>query len=97
LAYTVIIGKTTAVVSEQSTPDQFTDIPAVYDKFLETFNQDSSFEVPAGKVYLGRPPNMEGRQAAVMNSQGTLMFVKPTTDLSGDQWRQLFLSFEIRK
>lgn len=97
VAFTVTIGQTAAVVSEQATPEQFTDIPQVYDKVLSSMRQYQSFEVPLGKVYLTRPAEQQGKQAAVMNTKGTLMFVKPTTDLTEDQWRDLFLNLKIRK
>jgi len=94
LTYRVTYRGSLLLVSEQPTPEQLVDIPAAYDKVVENMNQYSSFVVSAGTVHLTRPKDAGGVQVAVMNAKGTLMFVKSDRDLSNDDWRRLFVSFE---
>lgn len=96
LTYEVAInGVGSAVVSEQPTPDSFIDIPQVYDKVVANMNEYGTFDSDIGTVHLTRPKDLGGKQAAVMNAKGTLMFVKPERDLSDDQWRKLFNGLEV--
>jgi hypothetical protein len=48
-------------------------------------------------VYLIRPGEQNGKEVGVLNSKGTLMFIKADKDLSGDQWKQLFNNLDIIK
>jgi hypothetical protein len=95
LSYEAIAFGVNSVVSEQPTPESFTDIPQVYDKFIDNLQQYKSFDTANGKVFLTRPKELKGGQTAVMNSKGTLMFIKPERALSEDQWRQLFKSLKV--
>lgn len=83
------------VMSEQPTPGSFTDAPPAYQKILDTMNDYSDFDTAVGTVHLTRPETLHGKQAAVLNAKGTLLFVKPGSDLSSDQWRQIFKSFDV--
>jgi multidrug efflux pump subunit AcrB len=94
LSYQAAAFGITTVISEQPTPDTFTDIPQVYDKVLESWKQYEKFDTASGTVYLTRPGDQGGKEVGVMNSKGTLMFVKPEKDLSDDQWRQFFKSLK---
>ena len=85
------------VFSEQPTPDSFTDIPQVYDKVVINMNEYASFSSDVGTVHLTRPKDLQGKQAAVMNTKGTLMFAKPEHDLSEDQWRKLINGLVVVK
>jgi hypothetical protein len=97
LSYTAIVYGVKTVVSEQPTPDSFVDIPQVYDKVVSSMGEYKTFEVDVGTVHLTRPKELNGKQAAVLNTKGTLLFAKPEQDLSDDQWRKLFGSFDILK
>lgn len=97
LTYTTKAFGVTAVISQQPTPESFIDIPQVYDKVVSGMNEYSKFDSDSGTVHLTRPKELGGKQAAVMNAKGTLMFVKPETDLSEDQWRKMFNNLEIIK
>lgn len=97
LTYTVSAYGVKTVVSEQPTPENFIDIPQVYDKVVEGMNEYSKFDTDSGTVHLTRPKELNGKQTAVMNAKGTLMFVKPEKDLSDDQWRKFFGSLEVIK
>jgi hypothetical protein len=89
-----VFGKT-IIVSEQPTPDQFTDVPQVYTKVLDGMDDYDDFDVNVGSVHLTTPPQLNGKQAAVLNTKGTLIFAKPSASLSGSQWRQFFTSFQV--
>jgi hypothetical protein len=95
LSFTASVGGISTVFSEQPTPDSFNDAPQIYDKVLERMNDYSKFDVVAGTVHLTRPSDLGGKQAAVMNTKGTLLFAKPDRDLSTDQWRRLFLGVNV--
>lgn len=90
LTYNIQTAGTKMVVSEQPTPESFIDIPQVYDKVITGLNEYSKFDSEQGTVHLTRPKELQGKQSAVLNAKGTLMFIKPNRDLSLDQWRQLF-------
>lgn len=97
LTYSAIAYGVKTVVSQQPTPESFIDIPQVYDKVVASMNEYKKFDSDSGTVHLTRPKDLGGKQAAVMNTKGTLMFVKPERDLSEDQWRKLFNNLEIIK
>jgi hypothetical protein len=90
LIYSVAFAGTKLVVSEQPTPESFVDVPQVYLKVLEGLNNYQSFDVNVGTVHLTQPKELQGKQAAILNTKGTLMFVKPAKNLTDDQWRQYF-------
>ena len=90
LVFPVQVDNIRVVISEQPTPESFTDIPAVYDKVIDSSNEYTKFDVSIGTVNLTRPSDLKGKQAAIMNTKGTLMFAKPDSDLTDDQWRKFF-------
>lgn len=97
LSYNINTLNTRAVVSMQPTPESFTDIPEVYKKIVTTMNEEFKFENDLGTIYITRPSDLKGKQAAVVNAKGTLLFIKPDADLTQDQWRQLFNSLDVEK
>jgi hypothetical protein len=97
LSYTADVYGISTVISEQPTPDSFTDIPQVYDKVTASMNEYSKFDTDIGTVHITRPKELDGKQAAVLNTKGTLLFAKPERDLSDEQWRKFFGSFEVEK
>ena len=86
---------TKVVISQQATPDSFTDVPQVYTKFISDLQQFSSFDSPNGTVFLVRPKDLSGGQAAVLNSNGTLMFMRPDKDINTSTWKQIFNNLQI--
>jgi hypothetical protein len=90
LSYNVALDGVQVVVSQQPTPESFSDIPQVYDKVLSNMNEYLKFDVIVGTVHVTRPKDLAGKQAAVMNTKGTLFFAKPDKDLSEEQWRRFF-------
>lgn len=85
------------IVSEQPTPQQFIDIPDVYNKVIDGLNRYSVFQNQLGTVYLTRPSDQKSGQTAVLNSSGVLMFVRSDKNLSDDQWRSIFNQINLEK
>ena len=83
------------IVTEQATPESITASPQVYNQLIQDINNYEEFDSRNGTVYLTHPKELNGGQTAVMDSQGTLMFVKPNKDLSDNAWRQLFNNMRI--
>jgi hypothetical protein len=81
--------------TEQPQPESFNDVPQLYEKLIEKLRGYSNFDSVNGTVSLTRPEELKGGQTAVMKSKGTLVFIKPETDLSADDWRKIMnnLSF----
>lgn len=94
LSFNATLNDIKMVISQQPTPDSFSDIPQVYDKVVANMNEYSKFDVIVGTVHLTRPKDLGGKQAAVINTKGTLMFVKPDKDLTDDQWRLFFKNID---
>ncbi|HXY17805.1 MAG TPA: hypothetical protein VEH48_00050 [Candidatus Nitrosopolaris sp.] len=94
LSYQATIFGVNTVISEQPTPESFTDIPQVYQKVLDSWNQYETFNTPQGTVYLTRPGKQSNEEVGVMNSKGTFLFIKPDSNFTDSQWRQLFNSLQ---
>lgn len=84
-------------ITEQPTPSEFIDIPDAYTKLVNSFSPFLTFDSPPGTVNIGRPTQLHGNQAAVLQGQGDLLFAHPDHDLTETQWRQLFNSLSITK
>ena len=95
LVFSVQVGGIRTVFSEQPTPNTFVDIPQVYDRVIEQSQEYGSFETALGTVHLTRPRNAYGKQTAILNTRGTLLFVKPDKELSDSNWRQLFRALTV--
>ena len=83
-----------ATITEQPTPDTFTDIPAFSQKFFEQAGEYKSFDSVNGTVHLLHPQKGV-KDAAAMNAKGTLMFVNPQIGFSEDEWRKLCKSITV--
>jgi hypothetical protein len=84
-------------ISEQPTPQQFIDIPDVYNKVIDGLNRYSVFQNQLGTVYLTRPDGQKSGQTAVLNSSGVLMFVRSEKNLDDGQWRSIFNQVSLDK
>jgi hypothetical protein len=90
LSYTENTKNISIVVSEQATPEAFTASQQVYNVFIQHLNQYETFNNSIGTVYLTHPKELNGGQTGIINTQGTLMFIKPSENLSDTTWRQIF-------
>jgi hypothetical protein len=96
MSYKITYNNAAITIAEQSTPQNFIDIPQAYDKLIESLNVYASFDSYYDKVNLTHPKEFNGQQSAVMNSKGTLVFAHPTKgELTEDQWKKLFNGLEI--
>ena len=92
LNFNVTIDEVKLLVGEQPTPQQFVDIPKIYDKVVEQSKPYGSFDTVVGTVHLTRP---QSKQIAMLNSKGTYMLVQASKDLTIDQWRRLFRDIRL--
>lgn len=89
-------GSQTVTFSEQAVPESMVDVPAVYDKLIESWNNYASVEGEMGKVALTRA-SKSAKQTAVFKAKGTLVFMRAESDMTNDDWRQWILSLESLK
>jgi len=87
-------GKT-VLLNEQPTPGAFNDVPTQYSKMLTSLNEYNELQLSFGTVALTHPEELKGAQAAVANKAGTLIFAKPSTNLSDGEWKAFFESLRI--
>lgn len=87
---------TTVAITQQSSPEIFNDVPQYYPTLLDRLKQYASFGSVHGTVYLTRPAELKGKQQAIMNSKGTLMFVHSTDEMSEAEWRKFFNTLQLR-
>jgi len=84
-------------VTQQLTPDPFTDVPNYLSILLSKLHQYAEIHTSIGTVGLTRPEELKGGQTAVINTRGTLMFAVPEKDLTNDQWQKFFNSLLVVK
>lgn len=87
-------GTTKLVLTQQAEPGSFVDIPTLYPKLLDKLHQYAEFQTAIGRVTLTRPEELKGKQSAVANLRGTLIFGNPDADLSETDWKAFFGSLE---
>ncbi|HEY4964397.1 MAG TPA: hypothetical protein VIH90_06935 [Candidatus Saccharimonadales bacterium] len=97
LTFVAMYKRCTVSFSEQPTPSSFIDVPTVYTTLVTNLNEYTSFESINGSVYLLLPKELAGAQSAVMNSKGTLMFARPISMLTVNEWKQIFNDLQVLK
>lgn len=85
------------ILTQQSTPQVFNDVPQQYPKLLATMNQYSEIQTSFGTVGLTHPKELNGNQTAISNKAGTLLFAKPNRDLPDDEWKAFFNDLRLLK
>lgn len=83
------------VLNEQPVPGTFSDVPTQYSTMLNTLHEYNELQLGFGMVALTHPEELNGGQAAVANKAGTLIFAKPSANLTDDEWRAFFESLRI--
>ena len=83
------------VLNEQPTPGAFNDVPTQYSRMLTSLNEYNELQLSFGTVALTHPEELKGAQAAVANKAGTLIFAKPSANLSDDEWKTFFENLRI--
>jgi hypothetical protein len=94
LTYTAFVDRKQIAVSEQDTPDVFSE-SGVYDFKLSQAHQYDNLDTNAGLVYLTRPTETDGQTVAWDNTHGTLILAHGLADLSPNEWQQLFNNLTI--
>ncbi len=77
-------------MSEQQSPQIFTNIPQYYPTLLNKLNEYNQVQSNLGTVALTKPTELHGEQTAVLNSNGTLVFVRPKHNISEPDWTNFF-------
>lgn len=90
LSFTARGPEANFLFTEQATPSNFTEIPEYFDKLVESLLEYKRFDTEIGRVSLTKPKEFNGQQAAVLNTKGTLLFVRPDKELDDETWRQFF-------
>jgi hypothetical protein len=85
----------TLTLTQQSSPEVFKDVPQQYARLLNSLLQYGEISTKIGAVALTRPKELNGTQSAVTNQRDTLLFAKPSTDLSEDEWKDFFNSLIV--
>jgi hypothetical protein len=83
------------ILNQQATPQIFSDVPEQYGRMLNSLNQYSEFSTSFGTITLTHPKELQGKQSAVANVGGTLIFAEPDSNLSEAEWRDFFGSLEM--
>jgi len=82
-------------LNEQPTPGAFSDVPTQYSKMLTTLNEYNELQIGFGTVALTHPKELNGGQTAVANKAGTLIFAKPSGNLTDNEWKDFFQNLRI--
>ena len=90
-----IYSNNTIVLTQQSSPEVFKDVPEQYQRLLDTLNQYSEITTSFGTVTLTKPDELNGGQSAIANLNGTLLFAKPNRELTNQEWQIFFKSIEV--
>ncbi|MFZ1812101.1 MAG: hypothetical protein WAU02_01080 [Candidatus Saccharimonadales bacterium] len=98
LTFTATYQKRTLVITEQPLPQEFIDVPPAFDKFATDAGQYDQFDSAIGSVRLTKLPKQPDQQAAIIKTNvGVMMFIKPSTSLTPDEWRQLVTQLDIER
>ena len=85
---------TKIILTQQPTPEVFGDVPQQYSKMLALLNQYKEVKSEFGTIALTRPKELNGGQSAVVNRPGTLIFAKPSRDLTEEEWQTFFAALQ---
>jgi hypothetical protein len=97
LTFKDIVGGNTVFFTEQATPDVIASSPNMLSNGFGTLKHETALATPFGTAYVGNNQALNGQQTLGMNAQGTLLFVRPTENLTQSQWHQLFQSLTVIK
>jgi hypothetical protein len=94
ISYDVLVNGIKVAVSEQVTPDVFSQ-SGVYDFKIQQANGYNSFDTSAGQVDLTKPKELNGHTLAWLNNKGTLLLARAYGNLSENQWKFLFNNLKV--
>jgi hypothetical protein len=93
LSFDVSVDNVKVAISEQNTPDIFSQ-SGVYSFKLDQAHEYSSFETASGEVDLTKPTELGGQTLAWVNTRGTFMLARAYANLSENNWKLLFNNME---
>lgn len=96
LTYGIMYIGEKILISQQAEPEAFSDGP-VYQHLLNKMKQYDEVKTNIGNVTLTKPEELKGGQTAVANSNGSLLFARPSKDLTREQWQQFFNTLRISR
>jgi len=94
LSYVVYVSGVDTVVTEQSTPSEFSNFPTYYSTLINHLNNYDTFNTSVGNVYLTQPNNTSG-DTAVINHSGTLLFAHAQSSIDENNWRTFFNNLKV--
>jgi hypothetical protein len=94
LAYTVQVAGITVNFTEQTTPLPYQNDIGAYDRFIGSLKPFANFSTPFGTASIvdfvtATDFQIEG-ETGILNAKGTFLLVHPNSDLSNNQWSNLF-------
>lgn len=88
--------KYAVVFTEQKTPLEYQDDTAAYNRFIGSLRPRANFDVPLGTVsianFVTKGDYQVVGETGILNAKGTFVLAHPDTQISDDQWRNLFES-----
>ncbi|HXR50370.1 MAG TPA: hypothetical protein VN778_05080 [Verrucomicrobiae bacterium] len=99
VSFTVKKDGYSVAFNEQQTPLEYQNDVASYNRFIGSLRPSANFNVPLGTVSITNFVTAGDYQVVgktgILNSQNTLLLAHPDTDLTDNQWRDLFESLQI--
>jgi hypothetical protein len=92
MVYDIDLNDKKVTITQQPVPDVLEE-KNVYDYKIQQSRPYESFTSPLGTVQLTKPKELNGNTLAWAKSKGTLLLARSYTDLSVNEWRQLFDGF----
>lgn len=90
LSYVIQNQQNKITITEQAYPEVI-----VFDKLVGSMGLYDEVQTKVGKASLTRPPNLKGKQVAVLNYQNSvLIFAQSESDLEKQKWRIIFEALE---
>ncbi len=87
------------VFTEEKTPLEYQDDVAAYNRFIGSLRPRANFDVPLGSVSIANFVTAASYEivgeTGILNAKGTLLLAHPDTQISDDQWRNLFESLKV--
>ena len=98
VSFTVKKDGYSVAFNEQETPLAYQNDVASYNRFIGSLRPSANFDVPLGTVSITNFVTAGDYQVVgktgILNAQNTLLLAHPDTDLTDNQWRELFESLQ---
>src|SRR5947209_6400120 len=71
LTYIQYMDGAKLIISQQPSPDAFSDVPQYFNALTDKLHGKESFDSVNGQVHIVYPTELKGGQTAIMNTKGT--------------------------